>query len=79
MKITYYGHSALLVETGNVKVIIDPFCQAIRTPVFHLPIFPLMPFCLLTATLTILEMLSKLPNRMIVRSLRCLSLPNIAG
>lgn len=25
MKITYYGHSALLVETGNVKVIIDPF------------------------------------------------------
>lgn len=25
MKITYYGHSALLVETGEVKVIIDPF------------------------------------------------------
>ncbi|OMC66909.1 metal-dependent hydrolase [Paenibacillus odorifer] len=25
MKITYYGHSALLVETENVKVIIDPF------------------------------------------------------
>lgn len=25
MKITYYGHSVLLVETGNAKVIIDPF------------------------------------------------------
>lgn len=25
MKITYYGHSALLVETEEVKVIIDPF------------------------------------------------------
>lgn len=25
MKITYCGHSALLVETGEVKVIIDPF------------------------------------------------------
>lgn len=25
MKITYYGHSALLVETGEVKVIFDPF------------------------------------------------------
>lgn len=25
MKITYYGHSALLVETDKVKVIIDPF------------------------------------------------------
>lgn len=25
MKITYYGHSAVLVETDNVKVIIDPF------------------------------------------------------
>lgn len=36
MKITYYGHSALLVETEQAKVIIDPFCQEIRTPVFHL-------------------------------------------
>ena len=27
MKLTWYGHSAFLIEAGAAKILIDPFCR----------------------------------------------------
>lgn len=79
MKITYYGHSALLVETEEVKVIIDPFCREIRIRGSHPMSFRSMLFCSPTDIPIILEMRWRLPRRMTVRSLLSMNWQNIAA
>lgn len=79
MKITYYGHSALLVETEEVKVIIDPFLSGNPNSGISPDELSVDAVCSPTDIPIILEMRWRLPRRMTVRSLLSMNWQNIAA